>query len=103
MPGFQGTARGTLAEYRKPGVRLQVTGQPESERMKLRFEARDYLGRPAPGGKVQWTAQILRNPPVPASDRLNGSQFVHAGPDPSAGLRLENLSEEERLLLQVDG
>src|SRR5262249_13686207 len=103
IPGFKGSARVSLAEFRKSKIKLQITGKREGERMRLHFHALDFLAQPVPGSRVQFTAQVVRNPARPEGGELKGEDFVYAADKASAGPRLEDLGEEEQLLLRAGG
>jgi uncharacterized protein YfaS (alpha-2-macroglobulin family) len=98
IPEYAGSARLSLAEYRKSKLNLKITGEREGTRLKVRFQATDFLGQPLEATKVQFTAEIVRKPVLPARPALKGKEFVHAAPS----LRQEELSEEEQLLARVE-
>ena len=49
IPSYKGSARLTLAEYRKSKSHLNILGERKGSRLMLRFQARDYLERPVKG------------------------------------------------------
>ncbi len=102
IPGLVGTTRLSLAEYRKTKLNLRISGEREGTRLRLSFQAVDFMGKPLAAEKVQFTADIVRNPNITPPGTLQGKEFVHAPADKPASLRLEDLSEEEQLLAQVD-
>jgi hypothetical protein len=62
IPGYRGSARVTLAEYRKSKTYLTIRGQSEGACLKVRFQGRDYLDKPLSGVTVQLVAQVVRDP-----------------------------------------
>ncbi len=68
----------------------------------MHFQARDYLDKPVKGSRVQFIAQVVRDPVRPAPAVLDGKQFAYAGEDQPPALRVEDLTAEERLLAQAE-
>src|SRR5262249_32612584 len=60
VPGYTGSARVLLGEYRKSKVRLKISGCTEDEKMKLTFEGLDFLDKPVPLSKASFAAQVVR-------------------------------------------
>ena len=96
VPGFAGEAQVKLAEFRKAKVRLHITGERKDGSLRLRFEARDFLNKPVPAQRVQFTARVFRRGAEAAATTLDAGQFVYhpevgAGglPDP------DSLTEEQ--------
>lgn len=102
IPNVQGSARVTLAEYRKPKVHLRITGKPDNDKLRLRFEARDPLQRPAPARQVHYTAQLLRNPAAPRTSPMRTQDFAYSAGVPISTLPLEDLEEDQRLCAQAE-
>lgn len=102
VPGFKGTARLALAEFRKSKIKLAITGQREGDKVRLRFAALDFLDKPIASSKVQFTSQVVRNPAREAPGSLRPEQFAYA-PVKAAQIApvLEDLPEDERLLVQA--
>jgi hypothetical protein len=71
-------------------------------RLRLSFQAVDFIGKPLAAKNVQFTAQIVRSPRPRPTTALQGKEFVHAPASKSAGLYLDDLSTEDQLLAQVD-
>ena len=104
IPGYKGEAHGRLAEYRKTKNHLNILGGREGSRVRMRFQARDYLDRPVKGSHVQFIAQVVLDPVWPAPAVLDGKHFAYADENQPPPLRVEDLTAEERLLAQaVDG
>jgi Alpha-2-macroglobulin family/Bacterial Alpha-2-macroglobulin MG10 domain/MG2 domain/A-macroglobulin TED domain len=88
IPGHRGTARVTLAELRKPKVKLEIeaaigagTGAATGARdAVLQFRAIDFLDKPVGGGTVEYTAQIVREPPAARGDPLSRDAFAFGNP-----------------------
>jgi hypothetical protein len=101
VPDFKGAARVDLAEYRKSKIKLEISGKRAGDRVRLHFAAMDFLGKPVPGGKVHFTAQVVRNPARTEPGDLKPSDFVYADDALPAALTLENLGEDEQLVLRA--
>src|SRR5581483_10972661 len=101
IPGFLGTTRVSLAEYRKTKLNLRISGERVGSRLHLHFHAVDFMGKPLAAQKVQFTAQIVRTPKLPPAGPMQPRDFVHAPPTESARPHLEDLDREEQLLAQV--
>jgi hypothetical protein len=103
IPGYLGEARVSLAEYRKTMIHLNILGRREGSRLKLHFQARDYLDQPVKGVHVRFVAQVVRDPVRRAPAALDGKQFAYADENQPPVLRVEDLTAEERLLAQEEG
>lgn len=102
IPSYKGSARVTLAEYRKSKNHLNIVGEQKGSRLMLRFQARDYLERPVKGARVQFLAEVVREAKKPKTGPLDGKQFAYAGDEQAPLLHPHDLSTEERLLLAAD-
>ncbi|HEY7155153.1 MAG TPA: MG2 domain-containing protein, partial [Gemmataceae bacterium] len=102
IPDYKGAARVRLAEYRKTKVHLNILSRREGSQLQVRFQARDYLDRPVTNARVQFVAQIVREPARPPAAALDGKQFAYAEDEQAPVLRLEDLTAEERLLAEAD-
>ncbi len=76
VPGFRGTAKITLAEYRKAKVKLDVDAKVVDGDAEVSFKALDFLDHGVAGGSVAFTAQIVRQP----EDKAPLRGFVYEGP-----------------------
>jgi hypothetical protein len=76
IPGFRGTAKVTLAEYRKAKVKLDVDAKVVDGDAEVSFRALDFLDHGVAGGSVSFTAQVVRQPETKAA--LRG--FAYEGP-----------------------
>jgi hypothetical protein len=101
VAGYQGTAGVSLLEYRKAKVQLAITGERAGPKVKLRFQALDFMDKPVPASKVTFTAEVMRNQ-KPAGGSLKGEDFAYPGSQRLLNLRMEDLGEDEQLLVQVD-
>jgi hypothetical protein len=99
--GYRGAAVVTLAEYRKSKVQLAISGKRAGSQMELHFRAQDFLGAPVKGGKVSFTAQVVRNAERPASSSLDSRDFAHAENNPPP-LRMEDVDAEAALIAQAE-
>jgi len=88
IPGYRGSARVTLGEFRKSKVKLEVDAAIAERSADLRFHALDFLDQPVPGGSVSFTAQIVRDS-EDAEPGLATSAFAF-GSSPN-GLRRDEL------------
>jgi len=80
ITGYRGTARVTLAELRKPKVKLEVEVAIGARDAGLQFRAIDFLDKPVGGGAVEYTAQIVRQEPAAHGDQLSRDAFVFGNP-----------------------
>lgn len=78
IPGYRGTARVTLSEFRKSKVKLAVEAGLVGRHAELRFRALDFLDKPVPGGTVSFNAQLVEESETGARDVAE--QFAHGGP-----------------------
>ena len=76
VPGFRGTAKVTLAEYRKAKVKLDVDAQVVDGDAAVSFKALDFLDHGVAGGSVSFTAQVVRQP----EDKAPLRGFAYEGP-----------------------
>jgi len=102
IPDYKGTANVSLAEYRKAKVQLRITGERVSPNLELRFQAIDFMDKPVPARKVTFTAKVIRKSAVASSGSLKGEDFAHPGSQRYINPRMEDLTEDEQLLIQVD-
>ena len=77
IPGYKGSAKLLLGEYRKSKIRLKISGDVKDEKLDLKFETVDFLDKPV--RRVQ--AQLHR----PGRREDQGRQ---AAPAQGRGLRL---------------
>ena len=82
IPGHRGTARVTLAEFRKSKVKLEVEATVAGRDATLQFRALDFLDQPIPGGVVQFTAQVVRDDASPRPAGALASEDFAYGPPP---------------------
>jgi uncharacterized protein YfaS (alpha-2-macroglobulin family) len=96
IQGFAGEAQVKLAEFRKAKVRLQITGKRVDDVLRMKFEARDFLNKPVPAQRVQFTAKIFHRAQAPTTNTLNAAQFVYHHETSAVGLPDgHNLTEEQ--------
>lgn len=76
IPGYRGTAKVTLAEYRKAKVKLDVDASIVDGDARLSFRALDFLDHGVAGGAVSFKAQIVREP----EDKPAQRGFAFEGP-----------------------
>jgi len=97
IPGFAGEAQVKLAEFRKAKVRLHITAKRVDGALRLKFEARDFLNKPVPAQRVQFTAKVFHRGQTPTTNTLNAEQFVYHHETPAAGLPDGHDLTEEQL------
>jgi len=99
---FKGSARVALAEYRKSKVELKIASERQGDKLKLRFQALDFLGQPVPAQRVQWKAYAVQSKGAsPGNDKLKPEHYVYA-PEATQGLFLEDLHPEDQLLVETE-
>ncbi|MBY0525447.1 MAG: hypothetical protein K2R98_18720 [Gemmataceae bacterium] len=103
IPGYKGSARVYLGEYRKSKVKLKITGQIVDGKMKVKFEAVDFLEKPVPGSKVSFVAQVVQKTVADKKHALKADDYVYHAPTAPGAFDPENLPEEELLLWEADG
>jgi hypothetical protein len=122
IPGFHGEGQLTLAEYRKPKVRLKITGKVENSRLKLSFTPLDFMDRPVPGSKVHFTARVVRAAAERGTAPLTNKSFAllqpafrnsstppmarddedtEPPPQPEAVFNFDGMDDEQRLLYEA--
>ncbi len=103
IPGYKGEARLKLAQFRKAKVRLEIAGRTEGGKLRLTFEGRDFLGKPVPAERVQFTARVVsrgraRKPwSLKAEDFAYHEEGIHGLPG------ADDLTAEQLLLLSAEG
>ncbi|MEJ7596535.1 MAG: alpha-2-macroglobulin family protein [Kofleriaceae bacterium] len=92
IPGYAGTARVVLAEYRKSKIKLEVDAKIANRHAMLAFRALDFLDHAVPGGSVAFTAQVVRDT---APEKLLSADFAFgSAPAP--------LGRDQRLVFAAD-
>ncbi|HWG44801.1 MAG TPA: alpha-2-macroglobulin family protein [Gemmataceae bacterium] len=102
IPNYKGEVHVSLAEYRKSKVHLNILSERQGSRLKLRFQARDFLDKAVKNASVQFTAQIVQEPAHPPAAALDGKQFAYVGDNQPPILRPDDLTAEERQLAEAD-
>ncbi len=98
VAGYKGTARVSLAEFRKSKIKLKIAGAVEAGKLKLKFEALDFLEKPVGGARVHFTAQVVRRGESAKKYSLKPEEFVYHEPESAQSLDLDELPEDELLL-----
>jgi len=101
IKGYKGTAEVTLAEFRKAKVRLEIDSHPDGDTIKLAFQAVDFLDKPVPGSNVRFTAQVVKEIDRKQKYPLSAREFVYHDPLTAALPRIEDVSEDQRLLWEA--
>ena len=102
IPGYKGTATVSLAEFRKSKVKLKIDGEVEDKTLTLKFTAVDFLDKPVPGTRVDFTANVIKNAGRGGKHPLKGEDFVYHEMSSAALPELEELTEEELLLCESE-
>lgn len=97
-----GSARVLLAEYRKSKVSLNVRGEVKDGKLRLAFDARDYLDRPVRGISATYHADVKREAELPKG-KLDPEKFAHPEGKPPTVDDLDRLPTDERLLATAAG
>ncbi|MBT3201490.1 MAG: hypothetical protein HN350_16435, partial [Phycisphaerales bacterium] len=93
---YSGRAEVKLAEFRKAKVSLNVTAKRVDGVLRLKFEARDFLNKPVPAKRVQFSAKVFHRLQEPTSHTLEASEFAYHPETPVGGLPDgQNLTEEQ--------
>ncbi|MBL7133103.1 MAG: hypothetical protein ISS78_03310, partial [Phycisphaerae bacterium] len=93
IAGFRGQGALKLAEFRKAKVRLHITANPEADKLRLRFEARDFLDKPVPAQRVQFTVKVFHRQKGETNHALDSGQFAYHDGSPRVLPDLEELTE----------
>ncbi|NQT15033.1 MAG: hypothetical protein HQ582_19915, partial [Planctomycetes bacterium] len=101
VDGFAGKAEVALAEFRKAKVRLKIDGVPDGNRLKLEFQAVDFLDKPVPGTNVHFTTQVVADRSADRKLPLKAEQFAYHEASPWGPHDAEGLSEDEQLLWEA--
>lgn len=101
IPGYKGSARVLLGEYRKSKVRLKITGSVTDDKLKLVFEGLDFLDKPVVVTKASFAAQVVRRG-KDKSYALKAEDFVYHEPRKYLYTDLDNLSEEDLLYHEAE-
>jgi uncharacterized protein YfaS (alpha-2-macroglobulin family) len=102
IDGFKGTAKVSLAEYRKSKIKLKVGGKVDEGKLTLSFDAVDFLEKPVPGSKVTFNAQVVQGAGETKDWTLNGEGFAYHSKPHLIVPEQDELTEEESLLLESD-
>jgi hypothetical protein len=102
IAGFKGTAKVSLAEYRKSKIKLKIGGKVKDGKLALSFDAVDFLEKPVPGSKVTFNAQVVQGSSKEKAWTLKGDAFAYHSKPQLIIPDQDDLSEEEALLLESD-
>ena len=103
VPGYKGTARILLGEYRKSKIKVDIKGAVKDDKLKLTFAIRDFLEKLVPGVKASFTAQVVRQDGKSKSTTLKAEDFVHHIPLTGLLNEWDNLPEDQMLLWKAEG
>lgn len=98
IPGYKGSAKLLLSEYRKSKIRLKISGDVKDEKLDLKFETVDFLDKPVPASKVSFTIQVVEKTMAERQYPLKAEDFAYFTPIGAYSFDLDNLAEEDRLL-----
>lgn len=100
ITGFKGTAKVSLAEYRKSKIKLKIGGKVDAGKLDLAFDAVDFLDKPVLGSKVTFNAQILQGDAKRKTWTLKGADFAYHSKPRLLMPEHDDLTEDESLLLE---
>ena len=102
IPGYQGEARVTLAEFRKAKVRLAIDGKVAADKLTVSFDALDFLEQHVPNAKVRYIVQVVRTVQEENRGSLQPAEFVYNRDSTGAWWNPRDMSAEEALLAETD-
>jgi len=102
IPGYQGEARVTLAEFRKAKIRLAIDGKVAADKLTVSFDALDFLEQHVPNAKVRYVVQVVRNAKKQELGSLKSEEFVYKRASSGAWWNPRDMSTEEALLAETE-
>jgi alpha-2-macroglobulin len=102
IPGYKGSAKLLLGEYRKSKIRLKITGDVKEEKLDLKFETVDFLDKAVAAAKVSFTIQVVEKTKADKSYPLKAEEFAYYSALGAYSFDLDDLPEEDRLLWIAD-
>jgi uncharacterized protein YfaS (alpha-2-macroglobulin family) len=102
IPGYKGSAKLLLGEYRKSKIRLKISGDVQDEKLDLKFETVDFLDKPVPASKLSFTVQVVEKTKADKQYPLKAEDFAYYAPLGAYSFDLDDLPEEDRLLWIAD-
>lgn len=100
ITGFKGTAKVSLAEYRKSKIKLKIGGKVKDGELDLAFDAVDFLDKPVLGSKVTFNAQVVQGDGNKKAWTLKSEDFAYYFKPKLLMTDQDDLTEEESLLLE---
>lgn len=102
IPGYKGSAKLLLSEYRKSKIRLKISGDVKDEKLDLKFETVDFLDKPVAASKISFTIQVVEKTMAEKQYPLKAEDFAYFTAIGAYSFDLDNLPEEDRLLWIAD-
>lgn len=102
IPGYKGSAKLLLGEYRKSKIRLKITGDIKDEKLDLKFETVDFLDKPVPASKLSFVVQVVEKTKADRQFPLKAEEFAYYKSPGMFSFDLDDLPEEDRLLWIAD-
>jgi hypothetical protein len=102
IPGYKGSAKLLLGEYRKSKIRLKISGDVKDEKLTLKFETVDFLDKAVPAQKLSFTAQVVEKKKADKTHALKAEDFAYYAPMTGAWFEMDDLDDEDRLLWIAD-
>jgi alpha-2-macroglobulin len=103
IPGYKGSAKLLLGEYRKSKIRLKISGEVTDEKLDLKFETVDFLDKLVPASKLSFVVQVVEKTKADRQRSLKAEDFAYFTPLGAHSFDLDELPEEDRLLWLADG
>src|SRR5262249_48030062 len=76
IPGYKGSAKLLLGEYRKSKIRLKISGDVTDEKLALKFETVDFLDKPVPASKLSFVVQVVEKTQADRQRPLKAEDFA---------------------------
>ncbi len=102
IPGYKGSAKLLLGEYRKSKIKLKISGDVKDEKLDLKFETVDFLDKPVAASKLSFTIQVVEKTKADKQYPLKAEDFAYFTPTGAYSFDLDDLPEEDRLLWLAD-
>ncbi|MHB9106760.1 MAG: alpha-2-macroglobulin family protein [Armatimonadota bacterium] len=102
IPGYQGEARVTLAEFRKAKIRLAIDGKVATDKLTVTFDALDFLEQHVPDAQVRYIVQVVRTAKEEKRGSLQPEEFVYNRTSTGAWWNPRDMSAEEALLAETE-
>ncbi len=102
IPGYKGSAKLLLGEYRKSKIRLKISGEVKNEKLDIKFETVDFLEKAVAASKLSFTVQVVEKTKADKQYPLKAEDFAYFSALGAYSFDLDDLPEEDRLLWIAD-